>query len=861
MSDSVQLPKSTLRAAKITRIGMAAERITRAFWPFWTILFAGLAAVMMGLHDTLPVEVVWGGIVGFVGGSLWTLVRGIRLMHWPDLAEALQRIDATLPGRPITALADTQAIGAGDTQSEEVWRIHVARMADRARAAKPVDPNLQISDRDPFALRYVALIAFVTALLFGSIYRVSTVSGMTTANEPLAVGPTWEGWVEPPFYTAKPSLYLNDIEPGPLQVPEGSRITIRLYGEVGALAVNETVSGQPAPAADPETPPAMVHDFEVTQSGTIAIEGPGGVAWNISVLDDTAPTVRVNGPVERMASGEMNQPFAAQDDYGVLSGTARIVLDLPSVDRRHGLTTDPEPREAIVVDLPITISGDRSNFEETLIEDFSLHPFANLPVTLTMTVQDEQGQTGQSEPAQIVLPGRRFFDPMAAAIIEQRRDLLWTKENAPRVTQVLRAVSHLPDDIFRSETAYLRLRVTLRRLENMTEFGLTTEQQDEIAQALWDLAVLLEEGDISDAAERLRQAQERLSEAIENGASDEEIAQLMQELRDATRDYMRQLAQQGQENGDQQMAQDENTITITQDQLQQMMDQIQELMEQGRMAEAQELLDQLNQMMENMRTAQMQPGQGQGNPAMEGLAESLREQQGLSDEAFRDFQEQSNPNAQSGQSQQNQGRSGDQGRGEQHDNGQQQGQGQGQQPGQPQQGQGGTQSGENSLAQRQGDLRRELERQQQNLPGAGTPEGDAAREALDRAGRAMDQAEDALRNNDLPGALDNQADAMEALREGMRNLGEALAQNQQNQQQNGQSGDRMGQARPLSRDPLGRNLGDDRRGAQGTDQELLQGEDIYRRAEELLDEIRRRSGDPNRSETELEYLRRLLDRF
>ena len=43
---------------------------------------------------------------------------------------------------------------------------------------------------------------------------------------------------------------------------------------------------------------------------------------------------------------------------------------------------------------------------------------------------------------------------------------------------------------------------------------------------------------------RLRRAQDRLSEAIENGATDEEIAELMQELRDATQDYLRQRSQQ-----------------------------------------------------------------------------------------------------------------------------------------------------------------------------------------------------------------------------------------------------------------------------------------------------------------------------
>ncbi|NNL17425.1 MAG: DUF4175 family protein, partial [Boseongicola sp.] len=284
-------------------------------------------------------------------------------------------------------------------------------------------------------------------------------------------------------------------------------------------------------------------------------------------------------------------------------------------------------------------------------------------------------------------------------------------------------------------------------------------------------------------------------------------------------------------------------------------------MEQGRMAEAQELLDQLRQMMENMQVAEGQQGgqQSPGEQAMEGLAETLREQQGLSDQAFRDLQEQYNPNARAGQSSENEGEGGDgEGRGAEHDQPGRQGeggqQGRGGEPGSQQQ-QG---NGEGSLADRQQALRNELNRQRQNLPGAGTPEGDAARESLGRAGEAMDDAEDALREEDFAGALDSQSQAMEALREGMRELAEQMAEQQQ--QQGGQQGQQLGQNDPNgSRDPLGREAGEN--GRIGTDEQLLQGDDVYRRARELLDEIRKRSGEQDRPTEELDYLKRLLERF
>ena len=141
-----------------------------------------------------------------------------------------------MPGRPLAALGDRQAIGGGDPASEALWQAHLRRMAERASAAKAVEPDLALAPRDPFGLRYVALLGLVVALLFGSVMRVGSVSQMGPGTgTDLATGPAWEGWIEPPTYTGLPSLYLND-QKGEIRVPEGSRVTLRLYGEVGALS-------------------------------------------------------------------------------------------------------------------------------------------------------------------------------------------------------------------------------------------------------------------------------------------------------------------------------------------------------------------------------------------------------------------------------------------------------------------------------------------------------------------------------------------------------------------------------------------------------------------------------------------------
>ena len=48
------------RPLSLTRAGLFAERLARAFWPLWSVLILSLGMLMLGLHDTVRVELVWG---------------------------------------------------------------------------------------------------------------------------------------------------------------------------------------------------------------------------------------------------------------------------------------------------------------------------------------------------------------------------------------------------------------------------------------------------------------------------------------------------------------------------------------------------------------------------------------------------------------------------------------------------------------------------------------------------------------------------------------------------------------------------------------------------------------------------------
>ena len=128
---------------------------------------------------------------------------------------------------------------------------------------------------------------------------------------------------------------------------------------------------------------------------------------------------------------------------------------------------------------------------------------------------------------------------------------------------------------------------------------------------------------------------------------------------------------------------------------------------------------------------------------------------------------------------------------------------------------------------------------------------------LGRAEQSMRDARDAL-EGDRPGdAVPPQTRAMDQLQQGMQSMVDQFMEQmgQAAERNSGQLGVRPGNGQ----DPLGR-----RQGSSGL--EALEGVEIpdrmeLRRSREILDELRRRSGDRQRPALELDYIDRLLHQF
>ena len=150
------------------------------------------------------------------------------------------------------------------------------------------------------------------------------------------------------------------------------------------------------------------------------------------------------------------------------------------------------------------------------------------------------------------------------------------------------------------------------------------------------------------------------------------------------------------------------------------------------------------------------------------------------------------------------------------------------------------------LAQQQIELLDDLKNIQQTLS-LFPPE---LKQPFSTAGQAMQEASDALTNSMLDQAVQAQTQALDALQKGFDQLVEQMRNEQQNSVF-GYSYSPIGSLGSNGRDPLGRALSRDGDSVPSANAKTFQ----------ILDQIRNRISERNRTQFEREYLERLLDLF
>lgn len=779
------------------RLVLIWERAYRAFLP---ALGVAAAFAILSLTGVWTIAPAWLHLMALAIGAailLAALWRAATRFKPPSRRAALARLEEN------GALAHAPLQALEDTpfnsaQTENpLWRAHHAASLRRARGARFAAPRDLPPAADPYGLRYMTAGLFAIAMVAAGADWRTHLAAGLAPFNSSAAGLVADLWIEPPEYAGRPPVFL--LRAGEQKTGTAEQINV----PEGARLVGQIHRGRRA---------RLTYATEA-QTIRTQFKDEGGAARAELLLKD-------NGLLQLSANGQkMRWPIGVIADHA------------PSVS----FSAPPEATEEALVAFAFTISDDynvsTARLEMRLAPDQArpldapaLDPDA-LAARRVVALDGVSGKSGafsfaldlQSDPW-------AGLDVLAAIIVEDGAGQIGRSDEAPLTLPMRTFYDPLAKSVLEQRQTLAVAASQWRRsgrsfdaitmapdvfFDNTSDYLLlraafwrVMRQDgagfDDAVEKFWPLALQLEDKTLELARQRLEAAREALREALERGAGDDEINRLVEELRQAMNDYLAAMAQSGQTAGDAPAGAEQ----LGQSDLDDMLDAIRDLAQSGAGNAARQMLSDLENLLDNLRvtrggSGRGQEGEGAGDGGAPGRAGELIGRQ-------RELADESFERSQSG-------------------------------------GEGGDELAEEerALADDLDDLIDDLQN------GGGDENGDAAR-TLGEARNDMRDAEQALRNGDFDGANSAMDRAIANLREGAEQLAREEMQ-QGRQGQNGADGDAV--------DPLGRPAGS--RG----DGVAVPEETDAGRARAVIQELRRRLGEPGRSEEEIEYLERLLEQF
>ena len=674
--------------------------------------------------------------------------------------------------------------------------------------------------RDPRAFRFAALLLALVAGFGAGSQRYARLAAAFDFRA-LAGGPgvaeRVDAWIDPPAYAGQAPILLkvaDQHQPENLSVPEASVIVLRASSE----EFDATGSGALKPVKLEGKPQSIVERrFTVAGDGEFRVTRNGGrlATFVLHAVVAAKPTIALVEPPKPNASGSLALHYRIADAYGVAS--AEATFDSPGAGK-HRLVEPPR----IALSLPNAPGGVGESHTTT---DLSEHAWAGAEVTMTLRAADVAGKLGESEPIKFKLPQRAFVNPLAKALVEERRALILDPDGSrEKVLTVLGALRLAPDEFHTTPSVYLGLGAAQSRLSRAS----TDPALLEVADLLWAMALQIEDGDASQTLKDLRAMEQKLRDALKNGASEEEIRELTKELRQLAERYMQEMAQDPKSSQSGEEPLDSKDLDA-------MLNQLEDSARNGAKEDAEAMLDQLQDMFENMRGAQsaeQSQAEKELRRQMGELDKLLKDQQALRNDTFRHDERERAKRQHPDAAPQN-----------------------------------GEDADPQSLEQRQQELRDRLEAMKRALKSLGMK----GEQGFDDAQKDMEDAERDMQGQpgqgdgqDSPGAgqgrgrtpmgdaVEAQGRALEALRKGAQGMQQQMQANGQGQ---GKGYRAVGKGQGKGRDPLGRNKNGERGASEG---QLNGGPEAAARARQVQQELRRRLSDPNRPTDERTYIERLL---
>lgn len=680
-----------------------------------------------------------------------------------------------------------------------LWEAHLSDARARATRARLLAPAPTANMIDPHGLRYAALGVLAVGIIAAGGAAPQRIADAFRPSDPsIARGGFADLWIEPPAYTGKAPIYL-------LRAPDalGGRHD-QIDAPEGSIVRIQTKAGaryRLSFRTESETVKSAREGGERSARASLALGESGMLTLSAGGRSARWPV----GVLEDRAPRVDFNATPAPDRDGRLAITVTIDDDYGAEAASLVLRLDadqPRPLDAAAFATEVTGSA----------EKITLDALKGAPGMHATTVDlSSHPWAGLSVIAAVKVTDAAGQDGETSPVVLILPKREFFNPLARAVIEQRQTLAVAPSDWRRVEWALSGMTLGPEYFfDRPTDYLLLrtamwrvnkrgSENQQSTVEEFWPLALQLENETLELARQRLDAARQALREALENGVSDTDIERLTEGLRAALQNYLQALAQSGAELDPDAPPPDQ---TVTAADLDAMLDSVRDLAKSGAAGAARQALADLEQLLENLR-APGGAGEGEAGP---GGPQGQGGQAGAVGDLIGRQRALADEAFRRGEIQ---GSTGDD-----------------------------LADDESGLAGDLSDLMKSL--------GEGADSG-GAEKSLSRALSAMRRAEGALTGEDFDGARDAMEEAIAELRDGAA----AIAKGERAKAQSAQG--RGGQ--PM-RDPLGRPIGE----AAGQDVDLPEKSDAQR-ARAFVEELRRRLSDGERTEDEIKYLERLLERF
>lgn len=521
---------------------ITCERFLSAFWRFSAFAFIVIAIWIFGFDN---IAGLWSEVffsLLFFLGIIYFAVKDIRRFSFPSVQEVYKRIerDSGLSHRPLSLYKDFP-VAYNNHNSSVLWQIRNRLLENQLSKKLKCRFSFNVSKQDRYAVRFLSVLLLISAFF---------IQGSGNLSEKIYDGMFPVSFEDVSFYDS---------------------------GDFSVTVIYPEYTGMDKEIITSDELRRKGYAIEVPAGSDIRLSVSGGMGNPVAIftankeyfkkINENSFLLEKNIVsdeiiiVKRLFLEQFRINIQAKEDNPpLISMVSEPEITEDSSVRFELLVSDDYRVEDIAMSMELDLenAGDIPILGSDIYEteaimskpgqeitirpsyDLTYHPWAGLPIIFTFEAIDGKDNHSQAVTASLILPEKHFRHPLARKITDERKKLIYNPEQSrlPVSNELYKLHTALS---FSEEIGHVEktLFLAMKLASLRLQMLPKMKTYTETASLLWDMAMSLEGGNLSIAKKNLKDAFEALEEALRNPeSSPAEISRLSSELQRALNEYM-----------------------------------------------------------------------------------------------------------------------------------------------------------------------------------------------------------------------------------------------------------------------------------------------------------------------------------